>query len=51
MRLFSKKAYGSFTRSLGLSALPTVHAENGQRVFSFQKGLNGTEGASAVASA
>ena len=46
----------SFTRSLELGALPTVHAENGELVFQLQKqllakGFTGPGGASAVAPA
>ncbi len=41
--------YNSFTRSLGLGAMPTVHAENGELVFQLQKklineGITGPEG-------
>ncbi|PHR63053.1 MAG: dihydropyrimidinase [Robiginitomaculum sp.] len=41
--------YNSFTRSLELGAMPTVHAENGELVFQLQKklfeeGITGPEG-------
>ncbi len=41
--------YNSFTRSLALGAMPTVHAENGELVFQLQKkliaeGITGPEG-------